>query len=326
MPDPPTDFCVRMSRPDDAQQMNSLFNEVFNKKRTLEEFHWKLTRSPFEGGMPMGIVAATGLRIIGMACFMPRPLSYRGKNVDAVQVVDMCISPEWQKQGVLRAMHNLYLETAADSVDFAFAFPGRFVAEMGLQSLGYHTLSSFHAYTSKLNSELTVPSNVVIDVCATIPDSWDAFLSRFQGDSDVILHRTTSYLKWRYSESPNRRFVFFVATIGGTLEGLTVVMRKAGHNVRADDVCFYEFLATSPEVVSAMIDSVQRYYGEHAKNGVYWCSDAAPWQSQFVACGFRRVKRQPSQVFGRCFRNGLGPKHDSQTVRSWHFALGDSDL
>jgi hypothetical protein len=120
-------FEIRAATPADAPGIRNLFERVFKRPLSEEEWSWKFERNP-DGWY--GVVAALGDRIVGNYAGWPMLFLLDGREQTLYSVGDVATDPAVRGLGgrasVFRSMtERFYAEVGSRGVPFCFGFPGQ---------------------------------------------------------------------------------------------------------------------------------------------------------------------------------------------------------
>jgi hypothetical protein len=131
---------VRVYRPGDEVAINDRFNDVFQARRTLDEWRWKFPPDP--NGLLI-VVAERGGVIVAQYAAIPTPFQIDGRVWSGAQIVDV-FAGRSARDGIAR--HGAFVAVAEAFFDrfarsgrcpFLFGFPGPRHRRHGSLLLGY---------------------------------------------------------------------------------------------------------------------------------------------------------------------------------------------
>lgn len=320
---------VGFAEPTDHEAMNDLFNLAFGKTRTMEEFRWKFLESPWKSNTPVGVVCRIDQQVVGIYCMSPHRLLAQGSTIDAIQVVDSCVHPHFQRRGINQKALEFFLKEAPAFSRFAYGFPGEVYAAVGLQKLGHRLVTTMRGYirmTRMLSADMPRPASGTdtVDCSTEIPADWQSFLLNAGARSKVGTQRTSEFMNWRYRQTTNSCFRFFTSRKAGAINGL-LVARSADHNSSA--VWIYDLIASSPDVLVELNQALDAIYAaDRPREVIFICSEYSPWQDELQQLGFKQADRGPSHVVAV----HLGGHHEELEFlfdpTEWSATLADTDL
>ena len=135
----------------DKQSIVTLFNEVFSKKRTLEEFHDQFELNEL-GYSYFGIMEDDLGNIVGSYAVMPINYRYFGKEFIFGQSVDTMIKKEFRGNAFnLRKIANsVYNSLIEDKIPFVFGFPNNQIYLIRKKLLKWKDIGTLDTYISPL--------------------------------------------------------------------------------------------------------------------------------------------------------------------------------
>ena len=242
----------REYRPGDQQQLNDLYNEVFSRRRTIEQWKWMYRDAP-AGPAKIVVIDDEG-EIIAHEAMIPLHFHVLGEEVLGGKLEDAYISATHRGKGLFGPLENFCLQTGVDAgYRFTFGLTAIEAAYRIHIKKGYRHIGSLNACFAPLRPEgataeiarvlqLSSPKRVAMGIAlrilgkrferkaATIPDKPDAYrierVERFDGSFDelwrefagnrqvVSVTRSSAFLNWRYADNPYREYTVFAAKTG----------------------------------------------------------------------------------------------------------------
>lgn len=247
---------IRQYRPGDEKGINELFERLFHKSRTVDEWKWKFSNNPYSCGSADWItVAECNSSIVGHYAGLPVEMKFRDGVVLATQPVDTMIDPS-AKGSVLLKLIKVYQQNKKGADAFAFGFPNEMAYEIGRLVLGYLDLGEMVQYFKRLSlrsavkrrfpycpSRLTAIIHRVSKALYGMTDSlspvksgaartfiieegnafnynvnrlWDEVRNRF----GITVIRRCAYLNWRYTKGD---YIILLCRDGEDLLGYAVL-------------------------------------------------------------------------------------------------------
>lgn len=181
--------------------------------RLAELFAWKHETNPF-GASPLWIAERDG-RIAGVRAMMRWDFERGGQIVRAVRAVDTATDPDFQGQGIFRALTMHAVDACRDEgIDWVFNTPNS-SSRPGYLTMGWRVVGRLPAAMVPVNLGGLLRAlrsrqpaqrwSVPIDGVGTTIDDWLTRRAPALPDSpsdvrQIRTHRTESYLRWRYGQ------------------------------------------------------------------------------------------------------------------------------
>lgn len=248
---------IRDYRPGDEVELNALFNQVFGRSRTLDEWRWKFEEGARLSGRPVPVMVAEAEgRIIGQWARLILPFQVRDTVVPAEQVVDNLVHPEYragsQVQRVLIASQAEGARKAG--IAFAFGFPDETAYLLGKMMFRYQDV----AFAPTLSRPLVSPvalrrrfprlpkrvallgsrvapllyraaqgcirrRGVVVREVPAFPERVNTLWEQARSGYGVMAVRDHRFLTWRYDRKPSGSYTRLIAERDGAVVGYAVL-------------------------------------------------------------------------------------------------------
>src|SRR3990172_2948210 len=129
---------IRPYQSGDEEIINTLFNRIFKKSRTLQEWKWKFSDNPAGKDIEKWVtVMEVDDRIVGHSACMPVKMKYDNTVITAGQIVDIMLDPSARKNMHLLKLVNSEMASYKEAVSFTFGFPNETAHQIGKRLLGY---------------------------------------------------------------------------------------------------------------------------------------------------------------------------------------------
>lgn len=251
------DYIIRKYKDGDEREINDVFNEIFNEKRSLEEWFWKFKKNPL-GDVNMVTVAESQGKIIGQYAILPCILKYKDKVLRSGFAVDNFVHPDFRggMKGIQRMMLDYQVGVFNEAgAPFGLGFPNREAYIVGKRIFKYKDIGKMPVLFRRLHWRLAFKKrfprlpNFLITLIQYISslgfkiliytkyksnlkgvkirkvDSFDErfnlFWEKIKEQYNIIVVRDQKYLNWRYSK-PGFNYQIFVAESGNDVVGYAV--------------------------------------------------------------------------------------------------------
>ncbi len=247
----------REYRPGDEKELNDLYNEVFSRSRTIEQWKWEYIATP-EGPGKILLVEDGGKVIAHEAMVPMRFQVFEGEFLGG-KIEDAYIAKQYRGQKLFGPLTEKCIEIS-EKADYSVTF-GLTARPVNYQlhvTRGYRHTCSLNAYFAPLK-----PAEAASDVARLLrfsplkkaalgavmsvlarrfeararklareADTYEIDrVERFDGRFDemwrefvagrkiISIKRSAAFLNWRYIDMPYRRYAVFAATSGGRTVG-----------------------------------------------------------------------------------------------------------
>jgi len=254
------DYRIRVCEPGDEPELCALFQHVFGKPRSLEEWRWKFESSRELGASSVShsLVALTSEGdIVGHAGAVVLPGWFRGRSIPMVQVCDVMIHPEHRGGFGSNNLFTLLLRELLDRFAeqlpraFRYGFPGQGPYLVGERARVYERM--------ELALDMDVePDSYSWSPWQAVPLGWDdlrldRLWARRRRQLSLAVVRDRAYLDWRYGRNPSYVYHLTGVVFLGRLVGW-VVSRSDGNRSLLVDVLLPTFgLKTALQVAASNV-------------------------------------------------------------------------
>ncbi|MDR4509902.1 MAG: GNAT family N-acetyltransferase [Candidatus Brocadiaceae bacterium] len=264
----------------DEKELNSLFCDVFSKKRSLREWEWKFKESPIDS-RPFIILARCGGKIVGQHACISLWLKYQDTFVKTVQGVDNFVLNDYRGsvKGVHAKLFQKAEETAIENgVAVGFGFPNRTGYVIGKRLFNHKDLIKIEVLFKRLSWRSALKrrvkwsfpanlvgwiSNLIIRVflatgrksVAGVKYTWvnafdesiNLFWEKVKSQYTIMVKRDLLYLNWRYCRKPDNTYHMLQAERDDSIVGLLIVKYEDYEGARIGFIM--EFLAVKDAMV-----------------------------------------------------------------------------
>lgn len=277
-------YVIREYKQGDESQINCLFNQVFNERRTLEEWEWKFRDNPVSD-LNLITVAEVEGEIVGHYASIPVVLQCYNERLLFGQSVDTFVHPDYRGSKILLDLFKRHEETFIQrGYVGGFGFPNRQAYIVGKRVLKYTELMRLSTLYSRLNLRQSLkyrigslPGSIEKVVQKTSARYYSMSISRrLQGlnviegyifdsrvndlwkrvhrNNPILCSRDLPFLTWRYLSFPSKGYHILAVGEEDEINGYIVYkirdMGGTSEGVIVD--CLWE----GEEVLEALITAV----------------------------------------------------------------------
>lgn len=351
-------WVIRPYKEGDEFQILDLFELVFDKKRSLEHWRWKFKKNPYSNVNAALAWTVPQERLIGQHTVMPVKLNFRGDSVLACQETDTMVHPDFRGQGIsLKTADYCYHELKRSGTNIVFGFPNQNAYPALVRRLQWKRIMYLKEYTFRLNIfqetrlffRLSFPSKVlnfcfsiflrsklhldllvlkkrlpkIPTLCYTdsVPEGYGALWNAIKSYEVLSVWKDAEYLKWRYDQNPDDRFVYFYLLFDGEIVGVCVVNAEKGK-----DVLICELLVKDKDVLLGrlLINQILSHYaGSQHRKARFVGIDAGFFEEVLVA--FRSAALFSLPFCARAFGNATLEDWFVHPT-NWTVTYGDTDV
>lgn len=305
---------IRPYRSGDEQGIARLFEAVFQKSLSLDEWRWKYRRG---GVSPPAFIAEEDGEIVCHYGALQQRVFWRGEARWIWNIVDVMCHPRHQGRGIFRRTAKAFLEAICVGRGLLiFGFPGERHRKLGEIVLGYEPVAPVFRVRKVIARE---PRSMGPEALPPpgLPADWDMRWRRLATRFEFICPRDREFLSWRYLSRPANRYR--VVTLPDEA-ALAVV------GLASDRTTLMEFLVEHPEPARASrllsaAEAVAREQGNGDLEG--WFARFA-WETDFLvgAGGFEGVNAD-HYLECQLFEKALTARWLSE---NFYYSLGDYDV
>jgi Acetyltransferase (GNAT) domain len=352
-------LCVRGYQNGDEEQINRLFNLVFQADRSLAEWRWKFQENPV--GLPLNMaitVAELEGKIVGQYASIMVPFKLADKVVLAAQPVDNLVHPEFRGGGRLQ-LQLFALQPAVakkGGVVFGFGFPNEIAYAAGKRLLNYQDLGplptlflrlswrhSFRRRFPKLPGWLVKivgflsvnlyktslawhgRRDLVLREVSNFDARINALWESAKDSYDILAVRDRQTLNWRYAMKPFAQYTILINERQGIVAGYIVL--KVNRQEQAVVGLIVDIFSLADSMVEeALVRGALSWFSGKGTDYVLcrMLRDDRIY-STLLRCGFQEhAAFAPLPVVYHVFTEEIDERCLREACR-WHLTFGDSD-
>jgi Acetyltransferase (GNAT) domain len=245
---------IRDYKPGDEKDIQKLFNEVFKKDRSIEEWYWKYTQNPYKKPI---IKIWEEDDIAGHVSLVPFSAKWFTKEVTFGARLDTMVSQKYRGKKIYPKLNEqLFQQASEEGFDFLFGFPAELAKKLLIRDSGAKViegiprlllvnrfsnllLSKFPMLRAvlpilRLMDNIKRPAKIrIIDgefkkikFCGTeFNELWD----KVKDDYPILLKRNAAFLNWRYHERPDYTYNMYGYYRNESLIGYVVINEQSKH-------------------------------------------------------------------------------------------------
>lgn len=319
---------LRAVRSEDAEAVRTLFHESFpHARRAIGHWAWKYDEGPWGPGPRVvaddentGLGAFYGgypvpFRLPGPGGFRVRPALQMGDTMTAARARDAGRGAA----GLLaRAVRSFFaVERGRWSFYFGFntgpiqRFCSWFIGGQRVAPVGWWSRPTLGAWTT---------TGMRVAPVEATDRSWDRLLDRASASYGFQVHRGAAWVRWRYLDSPDTRYVVLAARSWRRLRGWAVFRRDGDRLLWGDALVD----PRRPEIVGDLLVAARRHPElRGAERFETWAGEHPEWWTRtLTSCGFERGAHPQ----GLALMLLSDPSAPDLPFDRLHYTMGDGDL
>lgn len=231
-----------------------MFNEVFSQERDISHWYWKYRDNPYGSHIISLALSQSGILAVHYGGYPVR--LYLCSSVDkppeefmTYHIGDKMTRREFRSAGfgknaVLTKTFMHFKEMYADKqgVPFAYGFTTHHSKRFGILFLNYADIEPVpyrkfdlgmvnNFRVSRLKASLL---RLRVEEISEIDNGWTEFFYRGAPDYKYLVKRDTTYLRWRYLQRPDRKYLILLVKKGAKIAGWSVFYREANKIIWGD--------------------------------------------------------------------------------------------
>lgn len=349
-------FAVRRAGADDCETLIGLFNRAFTKEKDAQTARWKYLESPH--GRSRTYLAEDGGVSGGAYSYVYRKMTWNGAPFLGTQASDAMVDVAFRKRGIFTALDDeCAKECAQEGVPVCFATAGR-QSMHGFLKNGWKEIGTYQTYLAVLDPAallrarlpgplamvggavlgallkltgrmrtLAVASEFSVRPIERFDERFDDLWRRAKDRLPMAGCRDSSFLNWRFVDTPTRKHRALGVTRSGRLAGYAVYEWSFGRGYVVD--LLGEDEAAEDAALSAALIALRGQGNAMAFFSTLPCAvtSALLRRNKLFAHPRKRVFRNATPFIVRVLRDDLTPP--PQTLldpQSWYVLDGDRDV
>ena len=335
-----------------------LSHAIYGDKAVTDEdmYRWLFAKNIYNSqGGHLFHVAKDGDKVVASDCLMPVPLIIKGKKYSAAWSIKTMTHPDYQRQGIFRAMTEFNLSRAKETgIDLILGFANS-NSYPGYKKFGWDVLVERRAIVRPLDikrslakRKLFVPfaglgnslfrsidnrrlaalaskaNNYVTEIFPSAPDSCGEIWPMMQASFPILIERDRDYIEWRYNQRPRQDYQFVVARGKNQIEAMLVFR----YNQSNGSCIIIDYVGTPK---SEALPSLMHKTIEHCleKDVRYIINSSGSVFDNYLNdhFGFKYLTNpMANNMFIACRLNDTIDLPTLQKESNWFYSYGDSEL
>ncbi len=306
----------------DEEKIIELFELVFNRKMTIEQWRWRFENNP--AGKYMIKLMWVGEKLVGHVAVSPIYVKINGEQVLTSHCLATMTHPEYSGKGIFKKLSLALFHKQENELNSKaiWAFPNNNSHYVFVKSLGWKDIAVVHTLGIKPEKVVSLDTAVEILEFQEFNDSHVSFIEDITKNAKVKVDRNLDYLDWRYCQKPSVSYKKFEIKKDGKIVGLIISkvyksVVEGKFELNLVEVFFVDYNALPESIIE-----ISKLYDLNFERITLWKNLSDPNHIQLEKIGFKLTL--PQTYFGSRTVDAF------QTVfndpRNWLIAMGDSDV
>lgn len=325
-------FAIRSFHDGDEDAILDLFERSFHVPRTRAHFDWKYRKDPF-GREHISLAFDETGALVGHYAAYVVPFRLGGRDLLAHQVGDTMTEVSVRRFGrgptsVLGRTALHFYDTFCDGqVAFNYGFNVaniqkfslRFLRSDRVEPVTYRRRDLVADPVAPIGRAARILRGYRLEVVEKVTEEWDRLFATVCGDYGFLIRRDSSYVRWRYLQCPDVKYIVVAIRKWGTLVGWSV-FRVRENRVTWGDALFDRRFPDAPEVV---LRHMLQYFRAETIDG--WFPPRPGWFSEILLSMRFLTMPEPQELSLMCVPF-VEADATAEMRRSLYYTAGDGDL
>lgn len=331
---------------------------IYGAKAVTDEsvYRWLFLHNHYNpGGRHFLNVAKDGAKVVASDCLLPVPLRILGKNYLAAWSIKTMTHPDYQRQGIFRAMTEFNISQAkAAGIDIILGFANA-NSFPGYEKFGWDVLVERRAVIRPLDIRSTLAKRKILlpmagianavykvydrrringlrekagmyatDMASKLPKSGKDIWPRLQSGFPILVAREGEYLEWRYNQRPRQDYKYIIARGREKTESLLIIRTSAA----TKSCIIIDYVGPSQsDTMAALIFKTMRYCQDSKLRYIINSSGSVFDSLLTENFGFKYLSAPlANNMFIACRLNDSIDLEALKKETNWFYSYGDSEL
>lgn len=320
-----TPITYRQFKEGDEHAIVRLFNFVFNRNITVEQWGWAYKENP-ERRLDI-ILAFKGEQLVGQSASTPLLFSFKKNPVKVTRVQNVMVHPDYQGKGIFtETLKRLTDYIYANKLDLVVTFPNNNSLPSFIRKLDYTHLADIFTFSLPVSALHPVEASDLsqnIDETINFTEYDRELIFSCIDQYEIFNARRLDYLKWRFNGISGKKYYLLRAYQNNRQIALLVF--KYYPDTQSVDLVEF-FVKADKNVILSLLKSIKSHY---LKNDVritsfnIWLFPHYAQYKDLFDIGFRQCTFSTHVVtksFSPLTKRGFDELH------SYYLSMGDSDV
>lgn len=313
---------IRDYKAGDENKIIPLFEMVFKRPMSLEQWRWRFEENP--AGKYMIKLMWDGDTLAGHYAVSPVFMIYNGEKILTTLSLTTMTHPDYGRRGIFGDLANsLYNTLEQDlNVKAIWGFPNNNSHYGFIKNLGWKDVGVIHTLTLKAN-KLSPLLNENTHLVSDLNFSHAELLEHYGRKFPVSIDRNLEYLNWRYLKKPSSKYYFIEHNSDGVKSFIIFKFYKSNESPETWEINILEIAVADSTVLKFLLQHILAEFSDkNIVNISLWMSLFEPMHLQLEKMGFIPEGKQ-TYLGIRADEIKFPEVHD---LRKWHYSMGDSDV
>lgn len=329
-------FIVRNYCPGDEFKINEMFNEVFQQNRGIASWYWKYRDNPYGSYIISLALAQTGVIAAHYGGYPVKVCFYTGGETLPPEFITYHLGDKmtrkqfrtagFGKTSLLAKTFMHFKETHAKGIPFGYGFGTHHSLRFGLMFLNYADIELVTYRRLNLIGMSRIDAipeqDIAIDEVSAVDETWTDLFNNTAANYDFLIKRDATYIRWRYLQRPDRKYLVLSVKNGLKLVGWSVFYREADKLIWGDALFYPE----CEGYVKYMLSYLKKHPASIGADFIEGWFPPRPvwWDITLNNIGFS-IEAEPNKLHltGPVFN---APDAPEILKNSFYYTMGDSDL
>lgn len=325
----------------DEYNINEMFNEVFSQNRDIAAWYWKYRDNPYGSYVISLAVTSDGIFAAHYAGYPAKLCFYPSKGTNPTETTVYQLGDKmtrssfrsvgFGKNSLLVRTFSHFKETfTTQDISFAYGFLTHHSLRFGLLFLNYSIIEPiyYRSLNLKTLADLNKPSfeqnqnSLLVNTADEIDDAWTDFFDSVASDYCYLIKRDAVYLRWRYLQRPDRKYLVLVVKDEDKITGWSVFY-KTGAKIIWGDALFHR---DDTDSVRAILKYLRQHPDNKRCDSIECWFPPRPdwWDTLLHSLGFVNAAEPNNLRF--CITNITDNNVSTRLTSHFYYTMGDSDL
>lgn len=306
----------------DEKKIISLFELVFKRPMSLEQWQWRFENNP--AGKYMIKLMWDGDVLAGHYAVSPIKMMVGEREILTTLSLTTMTNPDYGRRGIFGDLANaLYNQLEQElGVGAIWGFPNNNSHYGFIKNLNWKDVAVIHTLTASTKN-MTAANSDSVQLVTSFDDSHVQLLAETNKDFPVRISRYLEYLDWRYLKKPSTVYYIMEYNHDGIKDFVVYKLYKSSDSPETWEVFFMEIAVKDSASLKIIMEHILDYYKDkNIASFNLWMSMWHKQHIQFEKLGFNPGGKQTY----------LGIRADEQKLpevfdfRKWYYTMGDSDV
>lgn len=245
----PSEINIRRYKDGDEYGIIELFNKIFGRQMTIQEWLWKY-KGQGNNQVYSFVIVDKEEKVVGHYGGIPMRMTYKGRDILGIVICDVMIHERYRGLWTLKRLHNRFIDTyLKEGISMFYGFPTEKTLLLPAEKLGLYERVETIYEASKDVKFHNGPERFLYKLIPIDFDNpeIDRLWESVKGDFSFSVIRDRNYLRWRYKRNP----LFFYEAWGlkkrfsKALEGLIILKKEDKDELLLMDMVFKKGLLNS---------------------------------------------------------------------------------